>query len=211
MKINKSVKRAKSVKINTVKAIASAKAKAGAVKSTKAVKVKAKTASGLKLDAAFENVVRVYKAMKNASNGDYQAFGEGIANIRGAGMRITSKRAVGQDTWITKDSKGYGFVIGKADNKENVMQSGNVQIKLNGNKIVSRFNKYAQAVKHVFGKGEKGVKGCGTNVRAMDSGAQYLVVSDGKRLSKVNRGSGTGSHADFTNSDKALSNSQIKV
>jgi len=208
MKINKSVKRT-TVKVNTAKAIAQAKA-AKAAKS-KVKSVKAKTASGLKLDADFSEVVRGYKAMKNAANSDYQLFGEGFANIRGCAMRITSKRSTGQDTWITKDSKGYGFVIGKADNKNNVITMGNVQVKLNGNKIVSRFNKYAQAVKHVFSKGEKNVKGCGANVRAMDSGAQYLIVSDGKRLTKVNRGSGTGRHSEFTNSDKAIKASHVKV
>lgn len=204
MKI-KSVSAKRTVKVNTAKAIATAKAAA------KSKSTKAKTASGLKLDADFAEVVRGYKAMKNAANGDYQMFGEGFANIRGCGMRVTSKRAVGQNTWITKDSKGYGFMLGKADNKNNVMQSGNVQVKLNGNKIVARFNAYAQAVKHVFGKGEKGVKGCAANVRALDSGAQYLLVSDGKRLTKVNRGSGTGRHAEFVNSDKAIKASHVKI
>lgn len=196
----------------TAKQKAVAKAKAIASASTKQVNTakttgaKAKTSSQMNLDGEFAQCVRGYKAWKQASNADYQMFGEGFANIRGCELRFTSKRETGQAVFITVDKKGMGFLIGKLLNK-NSMACGNTQVRLDVKKIKHTFKTYGDAVKFVFNKGEKNVKGCASDVRAFDTGAQYVVISNGKRLTKVNRGQGTGSHSEFTTSVKALENS----
>ena len=203
----KATKQQNSKQIKTVKLDTKAK--------TAAKKVVAKVtgfASRVKLDGALIAVSRLYKAWKAISNADYQNTmigGKGIANVRGAKIGASSTRKIGQDVWFIRDDQGIGFLIGKQIAK-NQMHCGNTIIEIDVKKIVSRFGSYAAAVAHAWKVGETNIKGCAKGHKAISTGDKYAIVTDGKRLSKIESGTGTGNYRDYLNSTSALSHSMVK-